>query len=182
VGDALVTLWVFLVAPVVLLGAGAAFATYYLQRANRVGTSRVGPVPLAWLWSPSPAAMLHRRLRSACQVASSAVGSLATSQRRRRRGRTLADSIAELAKEVIAEAVRLDQQLVPTSRLARGVPRARALAALDQQVALVEDAAARVSRLAARRAQLSGPAGPVALSLSERIAAMEAALGELSSN
>ncbi|MGC8626477.1 MAG: hypothetical protein ACP5VR_02790 [Acidimicrobiales bacterium] len=180
-GDALFTLWVFLVAPVVLLGAGAAFATYYLQRANRVGPSRVGPVPLAWLWSPSPAAMLHRRLRSACQVASSVVGSLAT-PRRRRRGRTLADSIAELAKEVIAEAVRLDQQLVPTSRLARGAPRARALAALDQQVALVEDAAARVSHLAARRAQLSGPAGPAALSLSERIAAMEAALGELSSN
>jgi hypothetical protein len=181
VGDALVALTVFLVAPVVLVACAAFVVTHSLRRANRVGPRRAGPIPLAWLWSPGYAAMLHRRLRYACQVATEVETSVPSSRLHRRQAGAAVDSIAELAHEVVSEAVRLDRQLVPTNRMARGMSRTQALAALEQEVRVVEDAAARVDRLARRRAQLSGVRGAGTLSLTERISAMEAALGELSS-
>ncbi len=181
-GDALLALWVFLVAPVVVLAAGAFVLSYSLRRANRVGPQRAGAAPLAWLWSPSPAAMLHRRLRSACQVVSASAATAVGPKRRRRLGTASTDAIAELAKEVISQAVQVDRELVPASRMARGAARVQALSRLELRVRSLEDAAARVSRLATRRAQLLGPTGPGELSLSDRIAALEAALGELSSS
>jgi hypothetical protein len=89
------------------------------------------------------------------------------------------DGIAELAREVLEEAVLLDRQLVAASYVARGFPRAQAMAALDYQVRSVEDAARRVHQLATRRAQLSRLPNPHALSLDQRISLMEEALGEL---
>jgi len=53
------------------------------------------------------------------------------------------------------------------------------MASLEYQVRAVEDAARRVHQLATRRALLSRPPVPDALSLDQRIAAMEEALGEL---
>jgi hypothetical protein len=181
-GDALLTLLIFLVAPVALLSCAAFFITYRLRRANKVSSIRGGPVPLPWLWSPGVAAGLHRRLHSACDVAASVATSAPSPSRRwRRQGPQPVDGIADLAREVVKEAVSLDQRLVVASRLAKGVPRARALGALEHEVAALEDAAARVHHLAARRAELSRPAGPAQLSLTERISAMEAAFGELTS-
>lgn len=181
VGDALLALTVFLVAPIVLVAGAAFVVTRSLRRANRVGPRRAGPVPLAWLWSPGYAAMLHRRLRYACQVAAEVGASLPSSRLHRRQTGAAGDGIAELAREVVGEAIRLDRQLVAANRMASGMSRTSALAALEQQVRVVEDAAARVNRLARRRAQLSGVSGVSSLSLTERISAMEAALGELSS-
>jgi hypothetical protein len=182
VGDALVPLLIFLVAPVAILACGAFFFTHSLRQANKVAPRRGGPVPLPWLWSPGLAAALHRRLRYACQVAGTVAVPAPGPRRLRRRlsAQPFGDGIAELAREVVREAVFLDGQLVTASRLGRGYPRAQALGSLEYQVAVVEDAAARVHRLATRRAQLSRPVGPAQLSLGERISAMEAALGELS--
>jgi len=122
--------------------------------------------------------MLHRRLRAACQLA----GPTAASAKRRRLGRrpgAATDSIGQLAGEILHEAVVLDRQLVTTGRSTRGLTRSQALAALDQQVRAIEDAARRVNHLALRRAELAR--GPVegSLSLDQRIAALEEAMGEL---
>jgi hypothetical protein len=151
-----------------------------LRRANKVVPSRSAiSAPLRWLWSPSPAALLHRRLRSACALAGSVEGALPTQRWPRRRTEPVNDGIVSLAREVLQEAVALDQQLQSTSLLPRGVSRDQALSALDYQVRGLEDASRRVLELATRRAQLARPAGPGTLNLNERITAMEAALGEL---
>jgi plasmid stabilization system protein ParE len=187
---------------VVVIGlvAGAAAVTSYslrysLRRANRLVPGRATPTaPLSWLWSPSPAAALHRRLRSACKLASSVPGAwrprqLSTHQSRRAQSRRALrasrrhpaparDGIAELAREVLEGSLQLDGQIVSASWLARGVPRARALAQLEYEVASMEDAARRVHQLAERRARLS-QSTESSLSLQERIAAMEAAISEL---
>jgi hypothetical protein len=182
---------------VVVIGlvAGAAAVTSYslrysLRRANRLVPGRGTPTaPLSWLWSPSPAAALHRRLRSACKLASSVPGAwhprqLSPHQSRRalrasrRHPAPAPDGIAELAREVLEGSLQLDGQIVSASLLARGVPRARALAQLDHEVASMEDAARRVHQLAERRARLS-QSTESSLSLQERIAAMEAAISEL---
>jgi hypothetical protein len=178
---ALVLVLVLLVTPVALLTGTAFLTTSTLRRANRLVPGRsAASAPLWWLWSPGTGAMLHRRLRSACELAASVATSRASTRRRLfRKVDPPRDGIADLAREVLEEAVLLDHHVVSASRTARGLPRAQALAALEYQVRAVEDAARRVHQLATRRAQLARPAGPAALSLDQRISAMEAALGEL---
>ena len=168
------------VAFMVALATWGALGVSSLRRANKVVPTRSAiSAPLRWLWSPSPAAVLHRRLRSACALAGSVEGSLPRERWPRRRREPVNDGIVSLAQEVLQEAVALDHQLQSTSLLPRGVPRDQALSALDYQVRGLEDAARRVHQLATRRAQLARPAGPATLNLDERISAMEAALGEL---
>jgi len=175
----LALLFVILAVPVVLL-TGAAFLATSLRRANRLlpGRSAASP-PLRWLWSPSSGALLHRRLRSVCQLVGSLAGPPSPSRRWRRPKAVPVDGIAQLAKEVLLEAVVLDRQVVSAHSLARGALRAQAMADLDFQVRGVEDAARRVHQLATRRSQLARPPTPDALSLDQRITAMESALSEL---
>ncbi len=179
----LLMLFLVLFVPVAFMMALAtwgALGVSSLRRANKVVPTRSAiSAPLRWLWSPSPAAVLHRRLRSACALAGSVEGSLPRERWPRRRREPVNDGIASLAQEVLREAVTLDHQLQSTSKLARGVSRDQALTALDYQVRGLEDAARRVHQLATKRAQLARPAGPFTLNLDERISAMEAALGEL---
>ncbi len=184
-----------LVVIVGVVGGGAALTSYSLRyslrRANRLMPGRGVPTaPVSWLWSPSPAAVLHRRLRAACRLASSVPGAwspreqgtdhsrwaLRPSRRHQARAR---DGIAELAREVLEGALRLDGQIVSSNLLARGLPRARALAQVEYQVAALEDAARRVHQLADRRARLAQSSEVGSLSLQDRIAAMEAAISEL---
>jgi hypothetical protein len=187
--DWLVPLFVFLLLPVVVLSGATFYATSALRRANRLFPGRTaGPTrpPLRWLWSPGPAAMLHRRLKAACQLAGPVAELTPTRPAtpwsawwRRSSTRVRYDAVAELAREVLDEAAQLDRQVVAAGYLPRGLLRARALGGLDDQVRTLEDAARRVHELAVRRGSLvqSGGTGP--LSLDQRIAAMEAALTEL---
>lgn len=175
----LVLLFVVLLAPVTLFFGAAFVAASSMRRANRLlpGRPQVSP-PLRWLWSPSSPAMLHRRLRNACQLVASLAMPPPSRKRWRRPRHEPGDGIAELATEVLQEALVLDGQVVTASRFAHGLPRTQAMTALDYQVRAVEDAARRVHQLAARRAQLARLQEGV-LSLDQRIAAMEAALAEL---
>ncbi len=127
-GDWLFVLMAVLVMPVVVLMGAAFVATSTLHRANRVlpGARGMTNPPVWWLWSPGLGAMLHRRLRSACVLA----GPVADPQDRgrsgwRRRRSLPGDGISELAREVLQEAVLLDQQIVLSTRLARGLARAQ---------------------------------------------------------
>jgi hypothetical protein len=152
----LLMLFLVLFVPVAFLTALAtwgAVGVSSLRRANRVVPTRSAiSAPLRWLWSPSPAATLHRRLRSACALAGSVEGSLPRDRWPLRRRGPVNDGIVNLAQEVLAEAVALDHQVLSASLLARGAPRDQALSALDYQVRGLEDAARRVHQLAARRA------------------------------
>jgi hypothetical protein len=179
---ALLFLTLVLVLPVLVLFGIAFTAAISLRRANRVlptGRSGTAP-PLPWLWSPGAAAVLHRRLRSACEVASSVGNPRALSKKpRKARGGLEDDGIAGLAREVLQEALLVDRQVVSASRLARGPARNQALLSLDQQVRGLEDAAARIRQMAMTREQLAYLPKPAELSLEQRISAMEAALHEL---
>jgi hypothetical protein len=185
----LILLAALLAVPVVLLGSAAFVATAALRRANRLVPGRAGgSAPLRWLWSPSFAASLHRRLRFACQVALSVAAPLGRPGARfgwrerlaRRRAGVAPDAIAQLARGVLDAAVLLDRQVVAASYLARGFPRAQALASIEPQVRTVEDQARRVQQLAHRRAQLASCASFGGLDLEQQIEAMESALSELS--
>ena len=119
------------VAFMVALATWGALGVSSLRRANKVVPSRSAiSAPLRWLWSPSPAAVLHRRLRSACALAGSVEGSLPRERWPRRRREPVNDGIVSLAQEVLQEAVALDHQLQSTSLLPRGVPRDQALSRL----------------------------------------------------
>ena len=172
---------VLLVVPAMLLMSGGIWAGTSLRRANKVAPGRsMSSAPLLWLWSPGEAASLHRRLRAACQLASSVVPQEQTRRRwAKRRRKPPSDAITLLAQEVVQEAVQLDSELVSTSLLARGLPKSQALASLGYRVRAVEDAARRVHELAARRAHLALAPGSTPLSLDERITAMESAFREL---
>ena len=194
--EVLEALVAFVVVVVAFLAGAAALTSYSLRyslrRANRLVPGReAAAAPLHWLWSPGGAAMLHRRLRAACKLASAVPGAwlpsvderARLSRRRtrasRRRSTPRRDGIAQLAREVLEQAVALDGDIVTASWLARGMPRARALAELDNRVGAVEDAARRVHQLSDQRARLAQSTDMGPLSLEERIAAMEAALREL---
>ena len=184
VSDLLLTLTLVILLPVVILTSAGTWARFSLRRANRVGPGRAATsAPLPWLWSPGIAATLHRRLRSACQLAGAVVSSHPEPPRRRWAKKSPpppSDSIVDLAREVVNEAVALDRELVTTSWLARGIPKAQALAALGYRVSAIEDAARRVHQLDAHRSRVANLPGPAGLSLNERISVMEAAFGELS--
>ena len=187
--DWLVPLFVFLFLPVVVLSGATFYATSALRRANQLLPGRTaGPTrpPLRWLWSPGPAAMLHRRLKAACQLAGPVAGLTSTRRAmawsawwRRSSKRVRYDGIAELAQEVLNEAAHLDRQVVAASYLPRGLLRARALGGLDDQVRALEHAARRVHELAVRRGSIVQSGSTGLLSLDQRIAAMEAAMIEL---
>ena len=181
--DLFLTLTLLIFLPVVILTSAGTWARFSLRRANRVGTGRSATsAPIPWLWSPGIAASMHRRLRSACQLAGAVVNSHPEPPRRRwgKKGPPPpTDTVADLAREVVQEAVALDRELVTTSWLARGVVKAQALAALGYRVSAVEDAARRVHQLDARRSRVANVPGPAGLTLNERISVMEAAFGEL---
>ena len=181
--------WFFLAVVFVFLGSvtfvtGAALiATTSMRRANRLlpGGRAGRTAPLRWLWSPGTGAVLHRRLRNACQLVTPIAVPSPPAQKLWRRSKPApVDGITALAQEVLREALSLDDQVVAASRLGPGSHRSQAMAALHYQVSSVEDAARRVHQLAARRAQLARLPSEGTLSLEQRIAALEDAFGELS--
>jgi hypothetical protein len=184
VSELLLTLTLVVFLPVVILTSAGTWARFSLRRANRVAPGRsASTAPIPWLWSPGVAATLHRRLRSASQLAGSVVSSHPEPPRRRWAKKDVppaSDTIVDLAREVVQEAVELDHELITTSWLARGMAKAQALAALDYRVSAIEDAARRVHQLDKSRARIANPPGPAGLTLGDRISVMEAAFGELS--
>jgi hypothetical protein len=179
-----------ILASVLTSGIGvAAFIVFSIRRrmhrANRLIAGRRSDVPSSWLWSPRRAALLHRRLQGCCEVAlqSAARASSAVPQRpsRRlslRRARSSPGPFEPLAAELIAQAVDLDAGLVAADRRS-GPWRRRALADLAVQVQRLESSARRMEALShSWQAQL-GEAQLANPDLTDRLDAVEAALGEL---
>jgi hypothetical protein len=145
---------------------------YRLRRRNRVSPDQPTPAPITWLSSPTRAARLHRRLRSAVAVARM-IAERATAEGRLSRA-------SELAFELEAEALSIDRQLPIVARLA---PRERGLALghITGQVVEVERLVSRLSVLEASehaRPRL-GHHGTAMEELSRQLEALEAARAEV---
>ena len=131
-----------------------------LRVRNRVSPSQRTPAPIAWLWSTSTAARLHRRLRR------TVLGTRACLQ-----ARAAWPTLGDLAAEIEGRAVALDRELVAAARLPQP-GRRRMLAGLRDEVREVEALDQRLVTMAGRRR-------PDLVAVRERLDALDAALREL---
>jgi hypothetical protein len=172
------------------VASAGTFGLYMLVRtvwrANRVLPERRTEAPISWLVSPREPARLHRRLRRAVQLANGSVGPLRDgSKRGRKPQKGLVSPLVEVADELVAQALHLDDRL-PQAATAHPHWKGRALGELAGEVNDVEAAAFRLSRLAVtwqmemRQAAELSPASVAPLELRARLDAIEAALAELS--
>ena len=145
-----------------LLGARA------LRRRNRLHPTVLTNAPLSWLWSPVPAARLHRRLRLAVAM---------SGYRGRRRGRRTLSRIDELAAALTREAVDLDRRLVRAALAPRSLRRAQ-LALVEPQLGRIEHLAARLATLADDRS-FDSSASVGLEALEEHVTILEAAQREV---
>lgn len=136
--ELLIALLVVMLITALVLVLAAYLGARALRNRNRVSPSVPTPAPTAWLGAPGVGARLHRRLRTAVQVARSASAAAPT-----------APHLADLASELEREAVGIDTHLVIASRVKGRDGRTR-MAALAQQVRQVEQLASQVSLLAAQ--------------------------------
>jgi len=181
----------------VLLATAAATTWQRLTRpAQLVAGQRV---PLRWRWSPSPVAVLHRRLLCAVQTVEEAWGAIerarepmplphpgprqsvlgAVTGRRRRPSGPPEDPWAGLRRDVLGLAVLVDQRLVRADAL-QGQVRSQVLPSLDGAVQEVEALAARFAssvqhRLAAGRHSEPGAPSqdPAVTAIHERLDALD---------
>lgn len=152
-------------------------------RANRVVPDRRTQAPISWLVSPREPARLHRRLRRAAEVSNGAVAPMRSASKRRQPDKALSP-LVQVADDLIAEAVQLDDRL-PQAAGAFPQWRGQLLHELAAQVKEVEAAAVRLVQLSVtwqmemRRAAELPTAGVAPLELRARLDAVEAALAEL---
>jgi len=141
--EVLVALMAVTLTWVALATLGFVMLRWRLARANRVSPAVKSPARLLWLWAPTRAARLHRRLRTAV-----AMIHLAPSRRDRS---TPSLSVDDLRRELEYQCVELDQHLVVAASHPRSYRRGL-LSAMEPQVVEVE-------RLAVRLSAMSRPAG-----------------------
>src|SRR3954447_25541216 len=152
-GEAVALVGIALLA-VIMLGLAVMGATWRrIQLRNEVSPRQRLHPPTHWLASPSACGRLHRRLRASV----AALHLVLPVPRRRRRRRHEPSALEDLAREIEAQAVALDRDLIVVDRL-RGPNAVVARRALAQQVVTIEVLAHRVT--AAARAAERGPGPP----------------------
>ena len=143
-----------------------------VTRANRVAPGRPSPAPLSWLASPGAPARLHRRLRRAVTTADVSARRIAPA----------AVALADVAAEITARAVAVDDGLVAASGL-HPMARRGPLSDLTREVRDIEACAGRLHRISGDWRRLHDEAaGALSVpppNLHERLDAVEAALREL---
>lgn len=145
-----------------------------VNRANQVAPGRPSPAPLTWLASPGAPARCHRRLRRAVTTADVSTRRIAPA----------AVALADVAREITARAVAVDDALVAASGL-HPAARRRRMADLAAEVRDIEACAARLHLVSGDWRRLHDQAvGAMSVpppNLHERLDAVEAALRELPS-
>jgi hypothetical protein len=148
----------------------AALVLRKLRRANRVAPGRRSRAPLSWLVSLAAPARLHRRLRRAVAAADLSVAMSPAAQ-----------ALQDVAGELVARAISLDDCLVAVNALHPAVRRDH-LTQLTAEVREIELSTARLHRLSGdwrlRLDQAAASAMPFP-DLHERMDSVEAALREL---
>jgi hypothetical protein len=147
-----------------------------IQLRNEVSPLHRLRPPTNWLASPTACGRLHRRLRSAV----AALHLVLPVRRRRRRRRQEPSALEELAREIEAQAVVLDRDLIVVDRL-RGPSAVAARKALAEQVGTIEELAHRVTAAARAAEHVPGtPPTPEALAaVAERLDVLDEARAEL---
>jgi hypothetical protein len=138
VREALLVVFTLMVTWLVLFGLGVAILRWRLARNNRVSPAVRSAAPLRWLWWPTLAARLHRRLRAAV-----ALIHLAPS---RKVHDPASLSVDELRRDLEHQAVEIDGHLVVAWHHPRSHRRGL-LANLARQVDEVEHLAVRLSSM-----------------------------------
>ena len=162
----------------IMLGLAVMGATWRrIQLRNEVSPRQRLHPPTHWLASPSACGRLHRRLRAAV----AALHLVLPLPRRRRRRRQEPSALEDLAREIEAQAVALDRDLIVVDRL-RGPTAVTARKALAEQVVTIEVLAHRVTAAAQAAVRVPGsPPPPEALAaVATRLDLLEGARAELS--
>jgi hypothetical protein len=134
----LVLTFTLVVVPILMAILAWIVGTRLLHRRNRVSPKVRSDAPVSWMGAPSAGARLHRRLRTAVQVA-----------RRSADAAPAATHLGDLVSDLEREAVILDTHVVIASGMRGPEGRAR-MRALAGQVRRVEQLASQISLLAAQ--------------------------------
>jgi hypothetical protein len=173
-GNVLLALLIFFVTVMLIIGVVIGLITWRLDRKNRVDPTTSSPAPLSWLVSPSPSAMLHRRLRAAAHLATASLTATTTGP----------GSLDDVRARIVEQARELDRLVVITARAPRRVRRDH-VRSLRPQVTELETLSGRLMGLNQRSlgARPAGtPVDPPAVAInqiSERIEMLEHAEAEL---
>src|SRR3954454_15745123 len=186
----------------IMLGLAVMGATWRrIQLRNEVSPRQRLHPPTHWLASPSACGRLHRRLRASgaalhlvlpvprrrrgrlpprLRASVAALPLVLLVPRRRRRRRHEPSALEDLAREIEAQAVALDRDLIVVDHL-RGPNAVLARRALAQQVVTIEVLAHRVTAAARAAERVPGsPPPPEALAaVATRLDLLEAARAEL---
>jgi hypothetical protein len=148
-----------------------------IQLRNEVSPLHRLRPPTNWLASPTACGRLHRRLRSAVAALHLV---LPAPRRRRHRRRHEPSALEDLAREIEAQAVVLDRDLMVVDRL-RGPSAVAARKALAEQVGTIEELAHRVTAAARAAEHVPGtPPTPEALAaVAARLDVLDDARAEL---
>lgn len=154
-----------------------------LGRSNRLVPGRSSPVPWQWRWSLGKPAMLHRRLRRACQMVVAATGGPDAYRRRTKWWRRSSQDTSVLhttGRLLLDQALSLEEQLVAVDRGGASWRRMH-MARLSGEVRSVEAAALRLAQLSkALDEHIESSAGGETPQQPELLLdAMEAAIAEL---
>lgn len=177
---AIVVLVLFAVMLLIAVAAGLA-ALGRVRRANRVCPEVDTGAPMLWLVWPTAPARLHRRLRSAVVLASTARPMPPRSRWPRRRRPVDEAPLSTLARELEVHAVALDRDLVLATRL-RGPTRRAVLTPAARQVTALERLATRLAAAARPDPRSPFTAAPVPGALErfdDELRALEAARTEI---
>ncbi len=127
--------------------------------------------PAIWLFSPRKAARIHRRVLAVLQM----THSCATANARRVPPN---HEVAKLTRDMLQEAVVLDDQLVAAGRMGRGVGR-RLLNLIEPQVAHLEELAGRLAIMTGGSSRPGTATATALVAIDERLGALEAAHHEI---
>lgn len=152
-------------AAVLMVIIAALFGARALKRRNRVSSAEPSAAPTSWLGAPTAAPRLHRRLRTAVSAARAAGGAPGANPQ-----------LAEVARDLEAEAVALDAHVVAAGRLPTKARRAH-LAPLAPRVQQIERLASQVSLESAQSQapRVAAGQGGALDHLAEQLETMEAA-------
>lgn len=127
--------------------------------------------PATWVLSPRKAARLHRRVLGVIRMVQSC--SSANAHRVPPN-----HQVTKLTRDIIQEAIVLDDQLVATSHMGRGVGR-RLLDLIEPQVAHLEELAGRLAIMTGGSSRPGTASATALVAIDERLSAIEAAHHEI---
>lgn len=127
--------------------------------------------PSTWLFSPKKAARLHRRIHGVIRMVQSCA---AANSHRVPPNR----QVAKLTRDIIQEAVVLDDQLVATGHMGRGVGR-RLITLIEPQVTHLEELAGRLAVMTGGSSRPGTASAAALMAIDERLSSIEAAHHEI---